>query len=128
MYIWVGCTWIKSCWERSHRDGDIDVSIMTNEKARFGNPANQEFLLCCSCCMCHHPNQTLEFHYFNDGVYVLSCKLVLGSLGLGISFLFDLEHCGLLCYLCDFVVLCLLYELPWQANPRISFCNHFWLY
>ena len=60
----------------------------------------------------------------NRCVYVLGCKIVIGPLGLRMSFLFELEHCDLLCYLCDFVVLCLLYELPWQANPRISFGNH----
>ena len=27
--------WIKFCWERSCRDQDIDISIMTNEKAGF---------------------------------------------------------------------------------------------
>ena len=32
----------------------------------------------------------------------LNCKLVLGPLGLRISFLFDLEHCDLLCYVCGF--------------------------
>ena len=70
------------------------------------------------------PSQlTLEFHWLSTLVYVLSCKLVLGPLGFRISFLFELENCDLLCYLCDFVVLCLLYELPWQANPRISLGN-----
>ena len=59
----------------------------------------------------------------NFWVYVLGCKLVFGQLGLRTSFLFELEHCDLLCYCCDFVGLCLLYELPWQANPTISFGN-----
>ena len=44
----------------------------------------QEFQFHCTHCMDDHPDQTQAFRCVTTGVYVLSCRLTFGPLGLGI--------------------------------------------